>query len=226
MAVEVVDLNQAYICLSTDTKPTNPTYRRLYEVDTGVQYAWNGSAWVTYSEPFSDLGQVALTGFGLVTETLPLNVCNGSTILTTGTTQAVLAPFRAGQVVTNLLAALAVAGAGQTLVKMGIYDTAGNQLAVTADVKAAFAGSAGLVENALTATWTCPATGVYYIAVLGVGGTQPTLVRQAVGTTNPGLISAVGGRPRLAVTEGSQTDLDATATFGASGGIGFWFGAS
>lgn len=48
MAVAVFSLTRAYMCLSTDVKPTNPAYPRLYEVDTGIHYAWNGSAWVVY----------------------------------------------------------------------------------------------------------------------------------------------------------------------------------
>ena len=51
MAVAVMNFRKAYICLSTDVKPASPSngYALLYESDTGLWYAWNGSAWVAYS---------------------------------------------------------------------------------------------------------------------------------------------------------------------------------
>lgn len=51
MAIGVTSFITAIRCLSTDTKPSPPpAYRQiLYEVDTGLWYAWNGSAWVAYS---------------------------------------------------------------------------------------------------------------------------------------------------------------------------------
>lgn len=41
---------EIYAGLSTDTKPTTaPVGSRCYETDTGVEYIWNGTAWVAYA---------------------------------------------------------------------------------------------------------------------------------------------------------------------------------
>jgi hypothetical protein len=48
MAVGILNLRRVYKVLAADTKPANPAYYLLYEVDTGLWLAWNGTAWVSY----------------------------------------------------------------------------------------------------------------------------------------------------------------------------------
>jgi hypothetical protein len=54
MGAEVMDMNMAYRVLAADTKPTKPAHDLLYEVDTGVWYAWSGTAWTAYVSPGGD----------------------------------------------------------------------------------------------------------------------------------------------------------------------------
>jgi hypothetical protein len=146
-------------------------------------------------------------------------------IMVDGTAYYALLPFRAGDVVTNLHVAVNTAGATLDLSKMGLYDTSGNRLAVTADLGTAFE-STGAGARALTSAYTVTTTGGLYIAVIVStnGGTMPTLIRGpnvATGTT-----AAIGSGARPFGTETGQTDLDATATIGTTSALAFWMGWS
>lgn len=50
MAVERFRRHRYYRCLSSDTKPTNPSFDVLVETDTGLWFVWSGTAWVAYQE--------------------------------------------------------------------------------------------------------------------------------------------------------------------------------
>lgn len=161
---------------------------------------------------------------GVVTENASVHWVGGSaSILSTGQAQFSLLPVREGDVITNIVTVTSVAGSGQTLVKLGLYTPAGVQLAVTADVKADFALTAGIRTSALTAPYTCTATdeanGVYAM-ILGVGGTQPTMIR--TGTSLATELVALPGKPRPAAQQAGLSDAPSPATF-ADAGIAVWF---
>lgn len=163
--------------------------------------------------------QVAAAG-GVFAETIPMYAASGATILSSGQAQYAGVFLRAGETVTNLHVFVTIAGAGQTLVKMGVRDTAGASLAASADVKATFTGT-GFLTVPMGSAWTPSENGLYYFGILGVGGTQPTLLRAANVTS--GSFAGVSGY-KWAANEGSQTDWDATCTYGNS--FPFWIAAS
>lgn len=147
------------------------------------------------------------------------------TILSTGVVYAMAIPLWEGDQVAGLATSLTVAGTGQTRVELGLYDANAALLGTTSgDVKATYAASAVNVSNAFTGgAITIPRTGVYYAAVLGVGGTQPTLLRaHAVAATNnvvPGL-----SNPDAFIMS-AQATLPATLTVTNAGSIAFWIAA-
>ena len=114
-----------------------------------------------------------------------------------------------GEVVTNLYAYTTVAGAGQTSVWMALFNSALSQVAITADVKAVFAATAGQMTCPLTTPYVIPADGAYYIALLGVGGTQPTVGRSnnTTGTTT----DAINGGLRPFGAQAGQATMPGTA---------------
>lgn len=160
---------------------------------------------------------------GILFETFPRASATGNSLLTSGQAQYAAVYVPDGETVTNLHVICSTGGSGQTTVKLGIRDNDASytSLAVTADVKSTLTGT-GLLTCALTAPWTCTAGGIYYVGILGVGGTQPTLARAGNVVTNA--YAAVSG-DKLAGSEGSQSDWDSTvASMGNS--FPFWIGAS
>lgn len=91
-----------------------------------------------------------------------------------------------GQVITYLSVPITVAGSGLTMGALGIYDQNLNLVATTPNSPAAFQ-TTGWVEVALTAPWTVPATGFYYLGSGWLGTTLPTVlnVTQNSTVTNP-----------------------------------------
>ena len=163
------------------------------------------------------------TGGGLVFETFPRASATGNSLLSSGQAQYASVYVYQGEIVTNLHVICSTGGSGQTLVKAGVRDNDASftSLAATADVKDTLTGT-GLLTLALSSAWTCTESGIYYVGILGVGGTQPTLAR--AGNVVTGAYAAVSG-DKLAGSEGSQTDWDATvASMGNA--FPFWIGAS
>lgn len=121
-------------------------------------------------------------------------------------------------VVSNILYGIVTAGAtltsGQCFV--GLYDSSGNRLAVSADQSANWT-STGLKTTALTAAQTL-AVGSYYVAWLSNGTTQPTLAMGAghgiAAITNAGLSLSTS---RFLTYGTAQTTLPATIPMGSTG---------
>lgn len=161
------------------------------------------------------------SGTGVFAETFDRRNANAVIGLVTQRMLLGIVPLRAGDVVTNVLSLVTTAGSSLTLVKFGLYSSAAALLASTADVKADFAGT-GEKTAALSSPYTVTANGVYYLAVLGVGTTPPTL---AGFTLNSGTQEAVGDGVRLSGQQVSQSDLPSTATIAATGTLA-WLGVS
>lgn len=118
-------------------------------------------------------------------------------------------------VVTNILMRIFAAGttltAGQNFV--GLYDSSGNRLAISADQTTAF-GTVGNKTIPLTAPVTL-AVGTYYVAFLSNGtGTQPSVAGGAGNSdlTNIGLATSAA---RFLNTAAGNTALPATITLGS-----------
>jgi hypothetical protein len=171
--------------------------------------------------PRKTRAELQLTGRGIVTESLPQIGAVSTQLLVTQTVYFALVGVRKGDVLTNVVVDVAVAGSSLTLVKGAVYAADGTQLAVTADSKASFS-STGIKTMALSSPYTMPADGIVYLAILAVGTTPPTLLRGAsqIGSTDP-----VGSGSRPAGAQTGQSDIPTTATVGTSS-IGLWLAAS
>lgn len=169
--------------------------------------------------PMPAQSDVRLAGLGIIAETFPQVVIAGSTIMIDGTVYWMAIPLQAGQVVTGAVIAISTGGAGVSLSKLGLYDSAINRLALTADQGAAW-NSSGLKQAAFTAPYTVPVTGIYYFAMVAkTATTMPTPWRGvASGTGAAGLT----GKPAPYGTQQTQTDLPNPGTLGATSAIGYW----
>lgn len=155
--------------------------------------------------------QAQTEGYGLKFQSAPLNTMPATVALTSGLVYATLVGLEAGEQITNLCTLLTAGGTSLTLVKLGLYDTAGNRLAVTADAAASF-GTAGAKTVALTAPYSVLTSGAYYSVILAThAGSGPTIPRSAATT-----FAAFGSGVPLVAGEAGQTDLDATCTLTAA----------
>lgn len=162
---------------------------------------------IQLSSTYSDRAQLQTDGYGLKFQSAPLNTMPATVALTSGLVYAALIGLKVGDVITNMCTMVAAGGTSLTLVKMGLYDTSGNRLAVTAESAASF-GASGAKSIALTSAYTVPTTGPYYAAMLAVhGGAGPTIPRSAALA-----FTAFGTGAPLVAGEAGQTDLDATCT--------------
>jgi hypothetical protein len=165
--------------------------------------------------------QKLIQGMGLITETCQRGMIATSSAETSGRIIGNPVYLFAGETVTGVVAAASGAGSGQTLVRLGLYDVAGNKLANTADVKTAFQ-TAGDIASPLTAPYPITTDGVYIPTFVGVGGTQPSLGRMAGGSSNGG--GAVGaGTVKTGYQLTGQTDLPTTAAL-VTMNVLYWFG--
>lgn len=91
----------------------------------------------------------------------------------------------AGATVSRIAELVSAAGVAMTHGIFGLFDSAFNLLAQSADTPAAFQ-AAGWVELPLLAPYTTPAAGIYYLAdLLAAGTTMPSTGNMgSLGTTN------------------------------------------
>jgi hypothetical protein len=153
-----------------------------------------------------------------------------STILVSGTVYMVRLDVTAPVTFTTSTISVFVAGvtltAGQNFV--GLYDAAGNRVAVTADQSAAWV-TVGEKNAAFTAPYVA-AAGTYYMAVLSNGTTPIQMPR----TISSGAASAFINHNLTTTTARwttgptAQTTLPATITMASRtlSGIAFWLGVS
>lgn len=170
--------------------------------------------------------QALITARGLLSENFsPLGAGSG-TALTGGLIYLLAVGVLAGDTITHIPVAIQTGGTvgGQTLSKVGLYDMAGNRLAVSANQGAAWE-AAGTYSVPLLTPYTVPTTGTVFVAYLATNtGTNAAMLRNIGNTV---LSSGFGGvnTPPLFRTGGSgQTDLPATVTVGSGSITGYWAG--
>jgi polygalacturonase len=144
----------------------------------------------------------------------------GTTIMVDGTIYFMLEGFRAGDVVAGISFIVTSIGATMTLSKVGLYTTAGVRLAISADQTTAWESN-GRKTVAFTAPYTVPANAALYLAIIGKGGTLPTVLR---GGAAAAAGTAIGAGVRPIGTQTSQTDLVDPATI--AGGSPFGIAAA
>lgn len=116
-------------------------------------------------------------GLGIITEPYPVGSASGTTAL--GTQQLLFdaVALIAGQVVTNVGWFQSVAGSGLTLLKTALADKTGKILAVSADSSASPGSANSYVALAMGSAYTVLTDDVYYLCLLPVGTTPPTVAR-------------------------------------------------
>lgn len=180
---------------------------------TDVKIALNNyNQGTTVSVASDDKAEILARGLGVKGETYPLLNTSAVGAPTLNQVFWTACAFRKGEIVTNLGCVVSVT-ASPTSMWLGLYDSAGNRLALTADTPTIASGGTGGRTAALTAPYTIPTTGLYYIAQLQVGGTAATLARVAAGTD---LYKGFSGGVRPAQTQTGQTTLPVSATFVAT----------
>jgi hypothetical protein len=160
---------------------------------------------------------------GLKGQNIDRQAAGTGTILVDGTAYFQMVTLRKGSVVTNLHCCVTTAGTGTSLSKVGLYDSLGNRLAISADQGTAW-NTAGMQSIAVTSPYTVLADGGYYLAVVAkTATTMPTMAR---GASSASQAAAISGFMAPFGTLAAQTDLPATATIVTTAAIAFWMGWS
>lgn len=134
---------------------------------------------------------------GCKAETMDRNLCPevNTTMGTTGQIRIQAIWLTAGTVVTNICFCSATTAANTpTHYVFALYDLSGNLLATTADQTTTAWGANTLKTLAVTAAYTVPTTGLYYLAISVVATTVPT-IKGGTARTNGALMAVT---PNLA----------------------------
>jgi hypothetical protein len=175
-----------------------------------------------------DRTQLGVTARGLTAETFPLYVNASGQVPATQTVYYTLIGLRAGDVITNIAVSVntAASGTAPTSIFVGLYDSAGNRVALSANLKddAKFT-STGQKAFALTAAYTVPSDGGYYCAFLIDGTFASTNVQLHRCGSNTVASAALAGGVAPHGAQTGQTSLPSSATLSANA-IDIWFGVN
>lgn len=173
------------------------------------------SAWTSLNP-----GGYTYTDQGLLAQNFDVGLATGSgSAITTGTVYLARLRLWTPQTITNLLCATAGVTNAPTAAYMGLYNAAGQQVAITADrhTDAAFATGNNLETAPLTSTYPA-AAGLYWVAILTVG-TSPSLIvcrgqNSAVSgaVTNAGLVAGSGNLRAATYSTTGQSVLPGSFT--------------
>jgi parallel beta-helix repeat protein len=130
--------------------------------------------------------------------------------------------LREGDIVTGAVILCTTTAGTLTLSKVGLYDSALDRLALSADQGQTWA-VAGKFATAFTAPYTVTADGAHYVGVVAKAssGALPTLGR---GSSVTQITTPIGAGVRPSGAQTGQTDLPDPGTI-AAGGFGFWVAA-
>lgn len=163
-----------------------------------------------------------LAAQGLLAETYSRIANITQALLTGGRVYYALIALPEGETVTGLCQIVQTAGVAMTLSKIGLYDIAGNRLAISADQGAAWE-SIGLKQVPFTAPLVVPAGDAFYTALVASGGTLPQFF---CGSTNAGLaVAAAGGVIPFATLSGQVDLTDPAVITAATTPRAIWHGA-
>jgi hypothetical protein len=186
------------------------------------------TGWTLSSPGIADL---RLAGLGLIAESVPKEAV-GTATPGAGTLEVSSVGLAAGTVITNIVYDCETAGVGTapTLVRFGIVDAVSKKvLAVSADVHASYATATGPQAVALSAPYTIPADGIYYLTMIRVGSFGTTGEALGAVTAGANAYKAVGSNPLRWGYIASQTDLPAVGVaLGAltGSGVNFYLAAN
>lgn len=156
--------------------------------------------------------QLRLNAEGILAESLNPNTSVAAQAYSTGNVYGQLVGLRAGDVVSGIAVAVAVpaTGTAPTVVRVGIANSAGTMLAVSANVNATAFTAVGVQSVALTAPYTILASGAYFLVyiIVGAWGTQQPTFWRGNSVSNTVLTALAGGVIPAFVWAG-QADLPA-----------------
>lgn len=142
--------------------------------------------------------------------------------MVSGTVYALKIPIPQATTITNVM--FSISASGSTLTSgqnfAGLYDAAGNRLAITADQTTPWTNTTGAQIMALATPQAVPA-GYVYMASISVGTTPPTINRGLGNMNNIGLVDATaafarGGTSLTALPATITTTLFTTASMWAA----------
>ncbi len=206
----------------------------------------DASALVTGTLPAARIGAASITtanlaaaakispyiaGQGMIAETFPRQERAVSLVLVGGVVYYTGVALYAGQVITNITVGITVKSVSATLAKVGLYSKTGTRLALSSTQHVAWNANPGLytVPFAAAATYTVPTDDLYYVAVISVGGTPPSLL---TATTSTGVLSittnVIGSGVPAYTAQTAQSDLPSpgSITAGVTTAIACWAGLS
>lgn len=177
---------------------------------------------MSYNLP-KDRTQLRDTANGVIAQTGEAGYFGTASAVTTQRLYLALVGLRKGDIIANIHVAVGTAPSqGTNNLFVGIYDTAGNRLAVSNDLTTG-ADTIGIKTLALSASYTILLDGGYYLALIVVnGGTPPALMRNS---SNANSLAAVGSGVRGWAQQASQATLPNPATI-ADGTLSLWMGCS
>jgi hypothetical protein len=196
----------------------------------------NGTSWNDTTEVISP------SSYGLIAYNYPYLFATGtgSAVTTAGRLYLAKVPLAAGTVVTNLWFSIATAAATPTTGQNfgGVFNSAGTLVATTADLTTTIGTNTGAIQAALTAPYTVPSGGNYYVGFFFNASTQPVLtcytgqVTVTTSVANFGSATTFGNTAAkypfaVSATTGNTTAMPATITMAsntATGAYTFWTG--
>ena len=135
-------------------------------------------------------------------------IVGGSSAVNGGTQYYTMVDLIAGETTTGLLVRVTTAGgASLTLVKLALVALGGGLLASTADVKAAFNGTTGMIGGDLGTPYTPSASGPVWACFLATGSTLPQIARG----NNGFAAAAYGSGVVVGGQRGGLTDISGLA---------------
>lgn len=150
---------------------------------------------------------------GLIGWTFDPVITTGSAANVSQTLYFVKIPVRKAATITNLIVVVGILGSGLTAGQnlLGLYDSAGTRLGVTADQTTSWGAGTGTKTVPLTSPVAVSA-GFYYVAILSNGTTPASFLR---GTSQSSSVNNLGGTFRNVNITG-QTALPASFTPGSA----------
>lgn len=166
---------------------------------------------------FQDPNVFLPADYGYIAWTQDPFFASGTFTVTLGTIFLSKIVIRKSVTITNALIAVVTAGASLTANEClaGLYDSSGNQLAVSVDQSTAWT-STGTKTMAFTTPYVA-APGIYYIALLSNGSTAPQIAAGPQPPTGPAAAIGFGaGTARFLSGPTSQTALPSTISMGST----------
>jgi hypothetical protein len=163
---------------------------------------------------------ILLDSLGVISEPLFSSIGAGNVSLSSVASQYLFGTplgFAAGDVVTNIICAISTAGVGTapTLIKLGLCDTSGTVLGVTANVASdAQWLTQGYGVFPLSSPATIPSQGIYYALLLLNGDFGSTAL--VLSYSNSWLNATIGG-VHVNIGKTPVTDIGATVTVANNG---------